>query len=46
MEMESFKIGIQNSEIGSIAQIRSQLKIKRNFEKKARLKQKLRLNIE
>ena len=42
MEVECVQIGIQNLKIGSIPQIRSQLKIKRDFQKKAILKQRLR----
>lgn len=42
MEMEGLQTGIQNLSIGTGPAMSSHLKIKRNFEKKAILKQKLR----
>jgi hypothetical protein len=42
MEVEGLQNGIQNLSIGNLPSVNSHLKIKRNFEKKAILKQKLR----
>ncbi len=42
MEMEGLQTGIQNLSIGALECVNSHMKIKRNFEKKAILKQKLR----
>jgi len=42
MEVEGLQNGIQNLSIGTLPGVNSHLKIKRNFEKKAILKQKLR----
>lgn len=42
MEMEGLQTGIQNLSIGTLPSINSHMKIKRNFEKKAILKQKMR----
>ncbi len=42
MEVEGLQAGIQNLSIGSETYVSSHIKIKRNFEKKAILKQKLR----
>jgi hypothetical protein len=42
MEVESLQSGIQNLSIGAGVPATSHIKIKRNFEKKAILKQKMR----
>ncbi len=42
MEVEGIQSGIQNLVIGGVAPVSAHVKIKRNFEKKAILKQKLR----
>jgi hypothetical protein len=42
MEVEIVQSGIQNLTIGSLPLVNSRVKIKRSFEKKAILKQKLR----
>lgn len=42
MEVEGLQSGIQNLTIGTLPPVTSRVKIKRSFEKKAILKQKLR----
>lgn len=42
MEVESLQSGIQNLSIGTSVPVNAHVKIKRNFEKKAILKQKMR----